>query len=70
MTSMDLQRPMKIRSIEPIVLKIPFSAGADNTGFGDKPWTSYDMLVVRVETDTGIIGWGEAWAMASFRRQR
>ena len=52
---------MKIKSIEPIVLKIPFSAGADNIGFGDKPWTSYDMLVVRVETDSGIVGWGEAW---------
>jgi len=46
---------MKIKSIEPIVLKIPFSAGADNIGFGDKPWTSYDMLVVRVETDSGIV---------------
>lgn len=52
---------MKIKSIEPIVLKIPFSAGAGNIGFGDKPWTSYDMLVVRVETDSGIVGWGEAW---------
>jgi L-alanine-DL-glutamate epimerase-like enolase superfamily enzyme len=52
---------MKIKSIEPIVLKIPFSAGADNVGFGDKPWTSYDMLVVRVESDSGIVGWGEAW---------
>jgi D-galactarolactone cycloisomerase len=30
-------------------------------GFGDKPWTSYDMLVVKVETDIGITGWGEAW---------
>ena len=31
------------------------------SGFGDKPWTSYDMLVVRVETDDGIVGWGESW---------
>lgn len=52
---------MKIRSIEPIVLKIPFSSGAASTGFGDKPWTSYDMLVVRVETDDGAVGWGESW---------
>jgi L-alanine-DL-glutamate epimerase-like enolase superfamily enzyme len=52
---------MKIRSIEPIVLKIPFKAGTASTGFGDKPWTSYDMLVVRVETDDGIAGWGESW---------
>jgi D-galactarolactone cycloisomerase len=52
---------MKIRSIEPILLKIPFKAGTASTGFGDKPWTAYDMLVVRVETDEGIIGWGESW---------
>lgn len=52
---------MKIKSIEPIVLKIPFDAGASSRGFGDKPWTSYDMLVVMVEADNGIVGWGEAW---------
>ena len=52
---------MKIRSIEPILLKIPFKAGTMSTGFGDKPWTSYDMLVVRVETDEGLVGWGESW---------
>ena len=47
--------------MEPILLKIPFDAGTASTGFGDKPWTSYDMLVVRVETDAGIVGWGESW---------
>jgi len=47
--------------VEPILLKIPFDAGTASTGFGDKPWTSYDMLVVRVETDDGIVGWGESW---------
>ncbi|MGY4573685.1 mandelate racemase/muconate lactonizing enzyme family protein [Bradyrhizobium sp. USDA 3256] len=52
---------MKIRSIEPMVLKIPFDAGASSQGFGDKPWTSYDMLIVKVETDSGLVGWGEAW---------
>jgi L-alanine-DL-glutamate epimerase-like enolase superfamily enzyme len=52
---------MKIKAIEPIVLKIPFTSGAASPGFGDKPWTSYDMLVVRVETEEGIVGWGEAW---------
>ncbi|MBR1225180.1 mandelate racemase/muconate lactonizing enzyme family protein [Bradyrhizobium sp. AUGA SZCCT0176] len=52
---------MKIKTIEPIVLKIPFDAGASSQGFGDKPWTSYDMLVVRIETDNGLVGWGEAW---------
>lgn len=52
---------MKIKSIEPILLRIPFSAGTASTGFGDKPWTSYDMLVVRVETEDGAVGWGESW---------
>jgi D-galactarolactone cycloisomerase len=39
---------MKISSIEPILLKIPFKAATASRGFGDKPWTSYDMLVVRL----------------------
>jgi D-galactarolactone cycloisomerase len=52
---------MKIRSIEPIQLRIPFKGGALKTGFGDKPWAAYDMLLVRVETDDGLVGWGESW---------
>jgi D-galactarolactone cycloisomerase len=52
---------MNIKSIEALHLKIPFKAGATGIGFGDKPWTSYDMLVVRVETDEGLVGWGESW---------
>jgi D-galactarolactone cycloisomerase len=51
---------MKITNIETTVLKIPFSSGT-SSGFGGKVWTTADMLLVKVDTDAGITGWGEAF---------
>lgn len=49
---------MKIKQVEPIVLY----AQDTTTGFTDKPnvggYTGYQ-VVVRVETDDGVVGWGE-----------
>jgi len=49
---------MKIKSVEPIVLY----AQDTTAGFSDKPnvggYTGYQ-VIVRVETDDGIVGWGE-----------
>lgn len=30
--------------------------------FGGKPWTHFDICLVRIETDCGLVGWGEAFA--------
>ena len=57
---------MKIASIESIPLRIPFH----HRPFGEPgsfilfggPWTHMDTMLVKVETDTGIVGWGEAFA--------
>jgi D-galactarolactone cycloisomerase len=46
---------MKITSIEPVPLSIPFEHGL---GAGRK----LDFCLVRVQTDAGIVGWGDAFA--------
>ncbi|TAM74209.1 mandelate racemase/muconate lactonizing enzyme family protein [bacterium] len=51
---------MKITSIETTVLSIPYTNGGPPTAFvGGSAWTSLQMLLVRVDTDAGISGWGE-----------
>jgi L-alanine-DL-glutamate epimerase-like enolase superfamily enzyme len=54
---------MKIARVEAIPLRVPFDhGGAKTAGFGGVDWTRLDMLLVRVETDNGLGGWGEAFA--------
>jgi len=52
---------MKIANIETIVVRIPFSHGGPPTGFGGTVWNTLPYLLVKVETDDGITGWGEAF---------
>jgi D-galactarolactone cycloisomerase len=50
---------MKIAKIDSISIKVPFAFGGAPGGF--KRWTTNNILLVKVETDTGITGWGEAF---------
>lgn len=52
---------MKIGSIDPIIVKIPFSHYGPPSGFGGRAWDTLDYLLVRVESDDGAVGWGEAF---------
>ncbi len=52
---------MKIARIDSHAIKVPFTFGGNPTGYGGRNWTTNDILLVRVETDTGIVGWGEAF---------
>lgn len=58
---------MKITSIETIHLSIPYEAGGATRMIGSKPITNFEMLLLRVETDAGITGWGEAFGHAVCR---
>ena len=53
---------MKIENVEAVSLSIPFSHGGRPAGWGGKAWSALDTVLVRVDTDEGISGWGEAFA--------
>ncbi|MDP6352815.1 MAG: mandelate racemase/muconate lactonizing enzyme family protein [Alphaproteobacteria bacterium] len=52
---------MKITSVEAIPLALPFTHDGPPTGFGGTEWTTLGVLIVKVETDEGITGYGEAF---------
>ncbi|WIW44915.1 mandelate racemase/muconate lactonizing enzyme family protein [Bradyrhizobium sp. 62B] len=63
---------MIITAIEAIPLRIPFKAGTKSasSAWGDGNLPAADSLLVRVVTDQGLVGWGEAFgfrAVASAR---
>ncbi|HRD76230.1 MAG TPA: mandelate racemase/muconate lactonizing enzyme family protein [Hyphomicrobiaceae bacterium] len=51
----------KIAKVEPIVLKVPFTDGSSGTGLMPQAWTKLEIVLVRVETDDGLVGWGESF---------
>ena len=51
---------MKIKSIKAITLSMPFSHGGKKVIFHGKEWKSLEFNLVKIETDKGITGWGEA----------
>lgn len=53
---------MKITSVETTLLAIPFTTGGAPTFLDGRPWTHFDVLLVKINTDEGISGWGEAFA--------
>lgn len=52
---------MKVAKVDSHPIKVPFAFGGKPTGYGGRNWTTNDILLVRVETDTGLVGWGEAF---------
>jgi len=57
---------MKITNVEPILVSLPYEHGApkpQRNSIGS--WDTLDILFVKVETDAGITGWGEAFGHAS-----
>ena len=55
----------KIATITAFPLGIPFDHWASPPMFAGRPRTSLDTVLVRVTTDQGTVGWGEAYG--SFR---
>ena len=53
-----------IARIDTIRLDIPFGDHYDGPRAKPRGWTQRDVLLVRVETGDGIVGWGEAFAYA------
>lgn len=50
-----------IVSVEPTVLRIPFDDGSEGKGIAPNRWDALDIVLVRVETASGLVGWGEGF---------
>ena len=53
---------MKIARIETIPLAIPHEHGGPPPAWGGQAWQGLSILLVRVETEDGAAGWGEAFS--------
>ena len=54
---------MKITNVEVFELQIPFSIGVENKSPSDFLRTdAMDFCLIKIETDSGIIGWGDAFS--------
>lgn len=53
--------PDPIVSLEPTVLRIPFDDGGSGMGITPNRWNALDIMLLRVETKSGLIGWGEGF---------
>jgi len=58
---------MKITRVEAIPLSIPSRYGADSWALGTGGWNALDFCLVRVDTDAGLTGWGEAFSYSCRR---
>jgi L-alanine-DL-glutamate epimerase-like enolase superfamily enzyme len=56
---------MKITRIEPIHVALPYEHGGPKPQQAGGTWATMDTIFVRVETDHGITGWGEAFGFAA-----
>ena len=60
---------MKIENVETFLVSLPFdSGGAD--GWESTKWTSLDYVLVRIDTDAGISGWGDGFGYGAARATR
>ncbi len=52
---------MKITAVETVVVNMPMTIAGPAPLLGGKARTSIDTLLVRIDTDEGVSGWGEAF---------
>ena len=55
---------MKITAVESILLAVPYRTRGGLQSIAGRPAAGLNMLLVRIETDQGITGWGEAFGHA------
>src|SRR5271168_2246548 len=52
---------MKITEVETVMVRLPSDGGAPPADCAGPAWTAFDVLLVRVATADGLVGWGEAF---------
>jgi len=58
---------MKIKKITPICIHMPFEHGGKKSKFHGRDWDKLEFVLVKVEMDNGIIGWGESFGYVSWK---
>ena len=53
---------MIIAKAEVVQLRVPFADPGSGEGLFQGAWTALDFVLLRVETDNGLVGWGEAFS--------
>ena len=61
---------MKITSVQSVVLNLPMVIEGATPMLGGRARTSIDVLLVRIDTDAGVTGWGEAFGHRIFPATR
>jgi len=61
---------MRIVAVESSVVSLPFDMGGPYPRFAGKLWDRLEILLVRVQTDDGLVGWGEAFGHAGIAATR
>ena len=56
---------MLITAVESSVVSVPFTMGGPHSSFAGQRWDRMQILLVRVETADGLVGWGEAFGHAA-----
>ena len=54
-------KPLKIERVETTVVRLPYDSGAKQKGWLGRNWGTLDYVLVRIDTDAGITGWGDAF---------
>lgn len=55
---------MKITAVETIIVRIPYENGGGPRAIAGRASATLDILLVRLDTDAGLCGWGEAFGHA------
>jgi L-alanine-DL-glutamate epimerase-like enolase superfamily enzyme len=53
---------MQITKADVIQLRVPFEDGGRGEGLFHAKWSALDFVLLRLETDAGLVGWGEAFS--------
>ena len=58
---------MKIAKADTHLVRLPYTTGGDGN-IGNMDWSTLDYVLVRIEVESGLVGWGDAFAYGGAAR--
>ena len=58
---------MKIGKVDTFIVKLPYSTGGRGN-IGNMDWSTLDYVLIRIETEDGMVGWGDAFGYGGIAR--